>query len=176
MFEEWFTPTWGDLAMVILASALVYASVIAFTRISGLRSFAKASAFDTAMTIAVGSLMASTLVSPNPPVLQGIVGIAMLFVWQALVAYLRLASSRSARVIDNEPLLLMRTGEFLEDNLKAANYSERDLWAHLRLAGVLDPGDVRAAVLETTGDVSILSSGDPAAALDERLLTGVSRG
>ena len=73
--------------------------------------------------------------------------------------------------MQNAPVFLMRDGEFLEDALRATRVAKSDLVAKLREANVLDLKQVRAVVLETTGDVSVLH-GD---VLDEILVENVKR-
>jgi uncharacterized membrane protein YcaP (DUF421 family) len=175
MIGEWMLTTWARTALVVLGAVIVYATVIALNRLNGLRSFAKMSAFDFAMTVAVGSLMASTLAMNDPPVLQGVVGLATLFGLQYTVARLRISSGWLHSTVDNEPLLLMLGGTMLRANMRQARISEADLWSELRLANVARPEDVFAVVLETTGDVSVLHGGGRSESLDERLLTGVRR-
>ena len=73
--------------------------------------------------------------------------------------------------MQNQPVFLMRNGEFCENGLKATRVARSDLIAKLREANVLELSSVRAAVLETTGDVSILH-GDR---LEETLIENVKR-
>ena len=64
------------LVAVTLSALGIYIGVIIATRLGGLRSFSKMSGFDFAMTVAVGSLIASTIVAPEPPLTQGLVAVA----------------------------------------------------------------------------------------------------
>lgn len=172
MIDAWLSTSWERAALVLLGAVIIYSTVIALNRLVGLRSFAKMSAFDFAMTVAVGTLLASALVTEDPPVLQAMVGLVALFALQFLVARLRLDWGLFKRTVDNDPLLLMRDGEMLRDNMRRARVSEMDLWSQLRAANVTRPEAVFAVVLETTGDVSVLHGPDREA-FDDRLLTGV---
>ena len=73
--------------------------------------------------------------------------------------------------MQNEPVLLMRDGEILDEALEKTRVARSDLIAKLREANVTDYSQVRAAVLETTGDVSVLHG----ETLDEALLEGVRK-
>lgn len=170
MVREWVFTSWTDVGLVVLSAPAVYAAVIVLTRVNGLRSFAKMSAFDFATTVAVGTLLSSAIATRTPPLLQALAALVMLFAMQYLVARLRLRSSAFRGAVDNAPLLLMRNGEMLRDNMHSARITEVDLRSHLRAANVLGLSDVRAVVLETTGDVNVLRGAGP---LDERLLEGV---
>lgn len=128
--------------------------------------------FDFVMTVAIGSLVASTSQSTGwIGVVQGLAAVAALFATQYAVARLRKSSDRFKTAIQNEPLLLMRDGTIFEDALAQSRVARSDLIAKLREANVLDMAQVRAAVLETTGDVSVLH-GDH---LEATVLEGVRR-
>lgn len=147
------------ILLVIVASFGVYAAILAYTRICGLRSFSKMSASDFAMTVAVGSLFASTAVSPERQLIPGLVALAALFVGQYLIAMARSMSSAFSQVVDNQPLLLMQNGEILDENLRQANVTRADLYAKLREANAYNLNQVLAVVFETTGDISVLHTG-----------------
>ncbi|MGB3773770.1 MAG: YetF domain-containing protein [Leeuwenhoekiella sp.] len=72
----------------------------------------------------------------------------------------------------NNPVLLMKDGIVLYDNLKKTNVGEDDLIAKLREANVLDFSQVRAVVLESTGDMSVLHTSEDVK-LMPKLLQGV---
>jgi uncharacterized membrane protein YcaP (DUF421 family) len=159
-----------DLATAALAAAGIYVAVIVMTRISGLRSFSKMSAFDFAMTVAIGSLIASAA-SGQAALVTVVVGVGVLFLAQFTVAALRKHALLHG-VVDNSPLLLMDGTRVLEDNLAAARITLDDLHGKLREANVLHYGQIRAVVLETTGDISVLHGTER---FDDDLLRGVRR-
>lgn len=171
---EWINTNWDTVGMVALSAVGIYAAVILFTRIVGLRSFSKMSGFDFAMTIAVGSVIASTLLTKNPPLLQGIAGLASIYALQLLISLLRKATPFE-KMVDNSPLLLMEGKNICWHNMKKGRITEDDLRAKLREANILHPDQIRAVVLETTGDMSVIHSNDPEDELHEDLLQGVRR-
>lgn len=170
---KWLTATTPELLMVVLCCAITYTAILVYTRLTGLRSFSKMSASDFAMTVAVGSLFASTISSPDPSLALGLTALAGLFMGQWLLAVLRTRVSWVGKLVDNEPLLLMSGPEILEDNLRQANVSRADLYGKLREANVLNFDQVVAVVFETTGDISVLHSDDPGARVDREILETV---
>ncbi|NBC17254.1 MAG: DUF421 domain-containing protein [Bacteroidetes bacterium] len=171
---EWLTTSWMALGMVLMTTLGIYGSVVVLTRLGGLRSFSKMSSFDFAVTVAIGSVIASTVVAKDPPLLQGAMALAALYAVQLGVAALRARSTTVQRLVDNEPLLLMAGTRILHDNLRRAQVTEADLRAKLREANVIDLEQVRAVVQETTGDVSVLHAAPDAPPLDPWLLDGVT--
>ncbi|GFE63594.1 DUF421 domain-containing protein [Litoreibacter roseus] len=162
-------PSLSTLALQIGEALMMVAVIILLTRIAGLRSFSKMSGFDFAITVAMGSVLASVVVGTQTSVVVGVVALAALFGVQAIVAQMRMRWSGAERLLDNAPLLIMKDGEILEENMRQAEMTRSDLIAKLREANVLRIQDVRAVVAETTGDVSVLH-GD---SLEDDLLEGV---
>lgn len=172
--EKWFEASETSLIAIVLSTIGIYAAVILFTRIAGKRSFSKMSSFDFAMTVAVGSVIATTALSKSVSLLQGVVGLAAVYVLQILIAVLR-RFSWVQKVIDNQPLLLMDGEKILTDNLRKARVSESDLRAKLRETNVLKLSQVRAVIFESTGDISVLHTTDPKTEAEDYLLKDVLR-
>ncbi len=153
---QWVTSPWSTLGWVVLSTVVAYVGMIVYTRITGLRSFAKMSAFDFAATIAIGSMAASMSILGNVTVAMGLVGLGTLFALQFGVAFLRTRADWFSDAVDNAPLLLMAGPEVLHDNLRTANITVDDLRAKLRESGALRRDQVVAVILETTGDMTVL--------------------
>jgi uncharacterized membrane protein YcaP (DUF421 family) len=173
MFEKWVTSQWTEIPMVLLSCFITYTVIIAYTRFTGLRSFSKMSAGDFAMTLAVGSIFASTISSANPTLVISLTAMATLFVGQWLLAISRKNFHWFSRLIDNQPLLLMHGGTMVEENLRKANVTRTDVYGKLRAANALNYEHVLAVVFETTGDISVLHSEDPDVKLEAEFFENV---
>lgn len=168
MLDKLFSASTDQVLLIIVATLGVFLTVITYTRVAGLRSFSKMSGFDFAMTIAVGSLMA-TVALTKAPLIQGMVALAVLYFIQVAIALLRKLSFFK-NLVDNQPLLLMDGSRMLYDNMSKARVTETDITSKLREANVKDLSTVRAVVLETTGDISVLHGEGP---IDPALLGNV---
>ena len=171
---DWLTTTWNDAFRIALSTIGVYVAVIAVVRANGLRSLAKMSSFDFVMSVAVGSIVASTLLSKSPSVADGVVGVAMIFLCQRTVAWGRKHAGASA-LVDNTPVVLMVGERMLDDVLARTRVTRDDVRGKLREANVIDLSEVHLVVLEATGDISVLH-GEGGRLPDERLLDGVDGG
>lgn len=141
---------------IVLRAALVVATILILTRLHGLRSFSKMSGFDFAITVSIGSVLAGAVTTLNTSPWIFVGAIVALFAVQICISQMRIRSERIQDAIDNAPILLMENGEMLSDNMRNAGVSTSDLWAKLREANAYDLASVRAVVMETTGDVSVL--------------------
>jgi uncharacterized membrane protein YcaP (DUF421 family) len=172
--EKWFEASTTSLIAIVLTAIGIYFATIIFTRLAGKRSFSKMSSFDFAMTVAIGSIIATTVLSKSVSLLQGIIGLAAVYILQVLVAILRKLEIVQ-KLIDNKPLLLMDGEEILQENLKKARVTESDLRSKLREANVLELSQVRAVIFESTGDIAVLHSKDENVKVEDWLLKGVER-
>ncbi len=170
MLSKWLATSWEAAGLVVLSTVLIFIAVLVATRIAGLRSFSKMSSFDFAMTVAVGSVMATTSLTSTTPVAHGVLALVGLYGFQALIARIREHSDRFSDLVDNTPTLLMAGSTVLHDHLRSVRVTESDVRAKLREANVIDYDDVLAVVLETTGDISVLHGDGP---LQRDLLRGV---
>lgn len=164
----------SSLWQAMAGGLLAYCGIIIAVRMAGLRSFAKMASHDFAVTVAIGSVLASAATSDNTPLAVPLTAIAVLFVLQIAMTSLVSRSERIANLVTNKPLLLMDGRVVLHDNLQHAKVSEDELRAKLREANVTDYDQVLAVVFETTGDISVLH-GSADARLDPGLLKDVAR-
>jgi len=160
-----------DLAIRTLAlGPLALLVVVVATRVVGLRSFSKMTVFDFVTTVAIGSLLAGAATASEwPAFIQNTGAIAVILAAQVALAMLRWASNAAQSAMANDPVLLMKDGAWHSDALKATRVSKGDVWAKLREANVCDLSHIRAVVLESTGDISVLH----AEILDETVLCNV---
>lgn len=168
---EWFEIDKDQLIGIICSAAFIFISLLIFIRINGLRSFAKMSAHDFAVTIAIGSILGAVTIQKEPSAVQGLVAIVAFLSLQTLYSYWRRIRPQS--YLENKPLLIMDGEKILHENLKKAKMSEDDLIAKLREANVIKMTEIHAVVLESSGDVAVLhGDGDQ---LDDYLLKDVQR-
>ncbi|MEH6660250.1 MAG: YetF domain-containing protein [Parasphingorhabdus sp.] len=176
MLSDWTTTGWEQVALIALSATIMYLTVILLTRLAGVRSFSKMSGFDFAVTVAIGSVLGSVILSKNPPIAHGVAALVFLFGLQIVMAILRSHFPGLQFWADNRPRLIMIGGEIQHDQLKKAKMTESDLWGKLREANAFNFSQVLAVIAETTGDVSVLHSTDSNRDIQPELLKGVIAG
>ncbi len=155
-----------------MLTAVAVLWTILLVRIVGLRAFSKMTAFDFVTTIATGSLIAQAGTrSTWTEFVQALAAIVGVFLVQWLLGKTRLSSEAFQNLITNKPVLLMKDGEFIEAAMTKTRVSRSNIMEKLRAANVASPSEVKAVVLETTGNISVMQDKD----FDERLLEGVER-
>ncbi|MEE4287948.1 MAG: YetF domain-containing protein [Erythrobacter sp.] len=160
------------LARTLVLGPLCLVIVVVATRVIGLRSFSKMTAFDFVSTVAVGSLLANAATaSAWDNFFQASGAVLAVLGFQAVLSATRRDSEAFSRLAENAPVLLVRKGRWDEDALRRTRVTASDVRAKLREANAFDMDKVHAVVLETTGDISVLH-GD--GSVDEEVMKGVS--
>jgi uncharacterized membrane protein YcaP (DUF421 family) len=154
-----FWSSGSDLLRILVIAPLAYLALIAFLRLGGKRMLSKMNAFDFVVTVALGSVLATIIMSKDVVLLEGLLGLGLLIGLQWIIAWSSTRSRRINRLIKSEPTLLFYRGEFLTQALREEHVSEDAIRAGMRSSGLGSFDDVEAVVLEADGKVSIIRPG-----------------
>jgi uncharacterized membrane protein YcaP (DUF421 family) len=161
--------SWTGLGRVVLVGTLAYFALVLLLRLSGKRTLTKLNAFDLVVTVALGSTLATVLLSKSVALAEGALALGLLVFLQYAIAWLSVRSPSFQSVIKAEPTLLLRRGRFLAAAMRAERITREEILAAVRANGAADVGEVAAVVLETDGSLSVIldaGGADGLAALD----------
>lgn len=161
---------WDSVLRILIVGTLSYMFLILFLRASGKRTLSKMNAFDFVVTIALGSILATVIISRDVSLVDGLTALALLIVLQFLVTWSSVRWSQVSRLVTGEPTLLLFRGRFLEKELVRTRVTREEILAAVRSTGLHDVTDVQAVVLETDGSLSVVKGEEPA---NETSLTSV---
>ena len=162
--EAIFFNGWSVLGRTLLIGVLAYVSLVFMLRVSGKRTLAKMNAFDLVVTVAIGSTMATIVLSKSVALAEGLLALALLIGMQFAISWSSTRMPWLRRVVTGEPRLLLRDGTMLDEALRDARVTREEVRAVVRSSGIGALGDVAAVVLETDGSFSVIA-GQPGAAL-----------
>lgn len=168
----------GAVGRTLLVGLLAYGALVGMLRVSGKRTLSQLNAFDLIVTVALGSILATILLSNDTSLVQGLVAFAVLAGSQFAITWGSRRSERLARAVKSEPAALLYRGRMLRDQMARERVLETELLAVLRANGFGDPSEVDLVVLETSGRFSVVRSlpdDDPPAGSARRVV-GVPRG
>ena len=161
-----FTAEIETLLRTLLTASLAYAAVVTVLRITGKRTLAKWNAFDLVVTVALGSSLATMVLSHQTPLAQGVAAFAALVALQLAVSWLSVRVPPFERLVKSRPALLLRDGKPLEDTLRRERVTLAEIRAAVRSTGLSRIEDAAAVVLETDGSISVIERlGSPSTAL-----------
>ena len=149
---------WSGIIRTIVVGVLAYIALVALVRVSGKRTLSKMNAFDLIVTIALGSTLATVLLSQDVALAEGVTGFAVLIGLQLAVTWLSVRFPRVNHLVRAEPTLLLHRGEFMRGAMRHERVTEQELVQAIRGQGIGSPKDVKAVVLETDGGFSIIKT------------------
>ncbi len=153
-----FFDDWKGLLRVVVVGSLAYGALVILLRSYGNRTLSKMNAFDFIITIALGSTLATILLSEQVALVEGVVGMTLLISLQFAVTWLSVRSPGVAGLVKSEPTLLAFQGRMLPRQLRSARVTSDEVLAAVREHGSASLGSVLAVVLETDGTFSIVST------------------
>jgi uncharacterized membrane protein YcaP (DUF421 family) len=151
-----FFDSWLGLGRVLVVGMLAYAGLILLLRVSGKRTLSKMNAFDLVVTVALGSTLATVLLSKGVALLEGLIAFALLIGLQLAITWLSVRSPRFQSWIKGQPALLVHHGHYLEASLCRERVTREEIEAAVRAQGLARVEEVDAVVLETDGSFSVL--------------------
>lgn len=149
----------AGLLRVIVVGTAAYVALVLLLRVTGKRTLSKMNAFDFVVTIALGSTLATSLLSQDVSLAEGILAFALLIGLQYAVTWLSVRSKRFENWVKSEPTLLYHDGRFLRDAMRRERVTEDELRAAMRQAGHADPAGVRSVIIETDSSMSVIAAG-----------------
>lgn len=151
-----FFESWENLLRIVIVGVFAYAGLVVLLRTSGKRTLTKLNAFDLIVTVALGSTLATILLSKQTPLADGLTAFALLIFLQFVITSLSVRSDAVRSLVRSEPQLLFLRGDFLHDAMRKERVGEDEVLQAMRSGGYTDPDDAGAVVLETDGSLSIL--------------------
>jgi uncharacterized membrane protein YcaP (DUF421 family) len=148
--------SWSILIKTSLVAVPAYAALVFLLRISGKRTLSKWNAFDMVITVAIGSSLATTIVSKEVSLIQGVLAFLWLVVLQLVVTWISVRSHKVEQLVKSQPRLLLLHGKMLRRVMDGERVTESEIRAALRNRGITTEKDVAAVVLETDGSFSII--------------------
>ncbi len=151
-----FFDDWSGIVRILIVGVLAYAALIIFLRVSGKRTLSKWNAFDFVVTIALGSTLASVIISKDVVLIEGVIAFALLIGLQFVITRLSVRFDSIKNVVKAEPTLLFDKGEFLNEAMRSQRVTESEIRAAIRSNGLAAIEEAEAVVLETDGTFSVV--------------------
>jgi uncharacterized membrane protein YcaP (DUF421 family) len=146
-----------SVAEKIVRSVVVYGFVLLAFRVSGKRQVGQLTPFDLVVLLILSNVVQNALIGRDDSLTGGLIGAATILALNYAMVEIAYRSRRARRLLEAHPTLLVHNGRLLHDNLRRERITFEDLQAALRRNGVLDVEQVRVAVLEESGGISVIA-------------------
>ena len=157
----------GELIATAGRAVAVYLLMLMMVRALGKRTIGNFSAFDLLVALMLSEVV-DEIIYADVEFLQGTVAIAVIGGLAYTDAWLVYLNRTMQRLLEGTPTTVVRDGEFDRRGMRRERMNEMDVLGHLRMQGIHDMREVRLAVVETDGSVSVLKHtwADPAQKAD----------
>ena len=144
------------MIITFIRSIILYLIVLFVMRLMGKREIGQLQPFELAISIMISDLATIPMADIGIPLINGIIPILGLLLMHLLISLLNLRSTIVRELVCGKPTILIFRGKINEENLRKERFTLNELEEKLRSNNVMDIGDVEYAILETSGDVSVI--------------------
>lgn len=155
--EDLFFTGWRGVIRTVLVGIPAYVAMVAILRMSGKRTLTKLNAFDLVITVALGSTLATILLSKDVALIEGTTAILLLVLMQFTVTWTSMRWPAFEKLVKSSPALLYYRGEYLDNTMRQERIAKSEILAVIRSAKLPDTQSVEAVVLETDGSLSVIA-------------------
>lgn len=139
-----------------LRSIFLYVIILVVMRLMGKREIGQLQPFELAISIMIADLASIPMTETGIPITRGIIPILGLLVMHLLISLINLKSVKAREIICGKPRILIYRGKIDEKALIKERFTINELEERLRGNGVASVGDVEYAILETSGDITVI--------------------
>ncbi len=166
MFEKWLAevfscPSWLIVLGIVGRTVIIYLFVVIGIRLLGTRELGRLNAYDFVLIVVLANAVQNALVGGDNTLVGGLVSALTLLLMNLLCTWLLNRFPWLEKHVSGEPVVLVSDGRAQWERMKSEGVTRDELMAALREHGVTGLGDVRLAVLEVDGDISVVPRESP---------------
>ena len=144
------------MLITFFRSIVLYIIVLIVMRLMGKREISQMQPFELAISIMIADLASIPMTEIGIPISNGIVPILGLLIMHLIISVINIKSITLRKIICGKPSILIYRGKIDEKVLKKERFTINELQERLRRNNVVNLGDVEYAILETSGEVTII--------------------
>lgn len=144
------------MLITFFRSILIYIFVLIVMRMMGKREIGQLQPFELAIAIMIADLASIPMTDSGIPISNGIISILGLLVMHLIISFINIKSIKAREIICGKPSILIYRGKIDEKALKKERFTVNELQERLRGNNVINLGDVEYAILETSGQVTVI--------------------
>lgn len=148
--------TWTVALEVVLRCVIMFMLVIACLRLSGKRGIRQLSIFELAIILCLGSAAGDAMLTKELPLIEAFIVLAVILALYRITTWSMVRSKTFEALLEGMSLYVVENGVIVVKDIKREVYSHDEFFSELRQKGVEHLGQVRTALLESDGTLSIL--------------------
>lgn len=153
----------------LIRTIILYILVLLTMRLMGKREIGQLQPFELAIAIMIADLASVPMSDTGIPIFNGIIPIIGLLIMQMLISFINMRSLVLRSIISGKPTILIYRGKIDEKSLKKEKITLNELQERLRQNGTFSLGDVEYAILETSGQLTVIQKPEKRTVIPEDL-------
>jgi uncharacterized membrane protein YcaP (DUF421 family) len=141
---------------IVVRAAVIFLAVYAVTRLVGRRELGMNEPFDLILLVVIGDLIQQGVTQSDYSVTGTVLALSTFVLLTVALSYMSFRGTRVRKVLEGQPLVLVENGKPIEDNLKSQRLVIDEILSEARIQQVAFLKDIRWAILETNGSISIV--------------------
>lgn len=144
------------MILILVRTIFLYLLVLIVMRFMGKREISQLQPFELVISIMIADLATTPMSETGIPILYGIIPILGLLMMHIIISIINLKSIRIREIICGKPRILMFRGKIDEKAMIKENFTINELQERLRVNGIFSLEDVEYAILETSGQITVI--------------------
>ncbi|MGH4052169.1 MAG: DUF421 domain-containing protein [Clostridium sp.] len=144
------------MLILVIRTFFLYFAVIFIMRMMGKKQIGELEPFELVIALMISDLATLPMEDIRIPIFHSVIPIITLLFLQVTTSYLELKSERARKILTGNPSILIKDGKIDIQELKYQRFNINDLLEELRLKGYFNLSDIQYAILETSGELSVL--------------------
>jgi uncharacterized membrane protein YcaP (DUF421 family) len=153
-FKEMFDTS--HVPEVAVRTLFIYLALLLGMRLAGKREVGQMKPFDLVTLLIISNAVQNAMVGQDSSLIGGLVAAGVILLLNTAIGLLRERFGLAQTVFEGSPTLIIYDGQFIPDHLHKEHLTEADVLQAMREHGVEDPTQVKSAVLEVDGSISII--------------------
>lgn len=144
------------MLIVFIRSLILYLLIVIIMRIMGKRQVGQLQPTELVVSLIIADLAAVPMGDIGIPLIAGIIPILTLFICEEVLSYISMKSINARKIISGKPSIIIQKGIIVESELKRLRYNINDLLEQLRIKDYFSIDEIEYAILETSGELSVI--------------------
>lgn len=144
------------MTLIFVRTIFLYILVLIVMRFMGKREISQLQPFELVISIMIADLATTPMSETGIPILYGIIPILGLLMMHIIISIINLKSIRIREIICGKPRILIFRGRIDEKAMQKENFTITELESRLRVNGPYNLEDVEYAILETSGQITVI--------------------
>lgn len=144
------------MLITFFRAIVLYILVLVVMRLMGKREIGQMQPFELAISIMIADLAATPMTETGVPITNGIMPILGLLVMHLIISMINIKSTKAREIVCGKPTILIYRGRIDQKALKKERFTINELEERLRDNNIFNIGDVEYAILETSGQVTVI--------------------